>query len=438
MTPDLITDYVTAVGFLDARIGQGVKPGLERIVGALDLMTDPQDSFPIIHVAGTNGKSSVVRMVRDLLQAHGLRVGTFVSPHLHTVEERYSIDGRTFGPEEFIGAVADVAPFIEIYEAQYGQTVTYFELTAAIAFQAFAAAGVDVAVVEVGLGGRWDATNVVTADVSVITGIAMDHMSYLGDSIGQIAGEKAAILKPDGTLVSGPLPPAAEGAITAQVATTHSKWLRFGDAFDVGDDLLAVGGWSFTVHGLYRDYNEIFLALHGRHQVDNFATSVAVSEQFFGRELDPEAVREAAAAMTSPGRIEVIGRSPLVVADGSHNEQGIAGLAATLLDEFPPHAWTLVVGMKGERNIVDLLSPLEGIVGEVIATAAADPSAIPADDVAAAARTVFGDEVPVESVTPVAQAVTEALDRVDDTGAIVIAGSLYVVGEARTRFTRTV
>jgi len=437
MTPSIISDYDAAVGFLDARIGQGVKPGLERIVGALDLMTDPQDSFPIIHVAGTNGKSTVVRMVRDLLQAHGLRVGTFVSPHLHSVEERYSIDGRTFGPDEFVGAVADVAPFVEIYEAQVGETVTYFELTAAIAFQAFAASGVDVGVVEVGLGGRWDATNVVTADVSVITGIAMDHMSYLGDSIGQIAGEKAAILKQDGTLVSGPLPPAAEGAITAQVASTNSKWLRFGDAFSVGDDMLAVGGWSFTVHGLYRDYDEIFLSIHGRHQVDHFATAVAVSEQFFGRELDPEAVRAAAATMTSPGRSEVLQRNPLVVADGSHNEQGIDGLAATLLDEFPAQDWMLVVGMKGERNVADILSPLQGMVGEVIATEATDPSSIPAADVAAAARVVFGDEVPVEAVTPVLQAITEALDRVDDTGAIVIAGSLYVVGEARARFTRT-
>ncbi len=437
MTPSLITDYEAAVGFLDARIGHGVKPGLERMVGALDLMTDPQDSFPIIHVAGTNGKSTVVRMVRDVLQAHGLRVGTFVSPHLHAVEERYSIDGHSFGPEDFVGAVADVAPFVEIFEAQTGHTVTYFELTAAIAFQAFAAAGVDVAVVEVGLGGRWDATNVVTADVSVITGIAMDHMSYLGDSIGQISGEKAAILKPDGTLVSGPLPAAAEGAITAQVANTNSKWLRFGDAFSVGDDLLAVGGWSFTVHGLYRDYDEIFLSLRGRHQVDHFATAVAASEQFFGRELDPESVRVAAASMTSPGRIEVLQRNPLVVADGSHNEQGIDGLATTLLDEFPPQDWVLVVGMKGERNVGDLLSPLQGVVAEVIATEAADPTSIPAAEVAAAARTLFGDEVPVEVVVPVAQAITEALDRVDDTGAIVIAGSLYVVGEARPRFTQT-
>lgn len=432
--PSLISDYDAAVGFLDARIGQGVKPGLDRIAAALDLMTDPQDSYPIVHVAGTNGKTTVVRMVRDLLRAHGLRVGTFVSPHLHAVEERYSIDGRTFGPDEFVGAVADVAPFVEIFEAQTGSTITYFELTAAIAFQAFAAAGVDVAVVEVGLGGRWDATNVVTADVSVITGIAMDHMSYLGNSIGEIAGEKAAIVKQDGTLVSGPLPPAAEGAITAQVAATESTWLRFGDAFSVGEDVLAVGGWSFTVHGLFRDYDEVFLSLHGRHQVDHFATAVAVSEQFFGRELDPDAVRLVAGEMTSPGRIEVLSRNPLVVVDGSHNEQGLAGLAETLLDEFPPEDWVLVVGMRGERNVVDLLGPLEGLVGEVITTAAADPAAIAADDVAAAARAVFGDDVPVEAITPVGQAITEAMDRVGDTGAIVVAGSLYVVGEARTRF----
>lgn len=429
----LITTYEEAVGFLDARIGHGVKPGLERIEGLLELMTDPHHSYRVVHVGGTNGKTTTVRMVVGLLEAHGLRVGAYTSPHLQAVEERFYVAGAELDREGLIAAVADVAPFVELYERDRDTHVTYFEATTAIAFQAFAAAGVDVAVVEVGLGGRLDATNVVTADVSIVTGIALDHMSYLGSTEAEIAREKAAILKSGGVMVTGPLPPAAEGAFTARAAKTESVWHRFGADFEPIDPVAAVGGWQAGVQGIIGRYDDLFVPLHGRHQVDHFATAVAACELFFSEELNHEAVVAAAAGLDSPGRIHVMSRAPLVIVDGAHNEQGIEGLAEALGNEFLATEWVLVVGARGDRDLQKLLAPLRGLVGAVIATEPLDPAAIPADEVAAAAVEVFGEDVPIEKAVPVGQAITEALASVDDTGAIVVTGSLYVVGEAMTR-----
>ncbi len=430
VTSGLITDYQQALAFLDARIGHGVKPGLQRIAGLLDVMTNPHETYSVIHVAGTNGKTTTVRMISALLESRGLRVGTFTSPHLRAVEERFTVSGADLTPDGFVEAVADVAPFVELYEQDTGESVTYFELTTAIAFQAFAAAAVDLAAIEVGLGGRLDATNVVQAEVSVVTGIALDHMSFLGSTLGEIAREKAQILKDSGTLVTGPLPPAAEGAFTARVAETGSLWIRFGSDFTVEDAAPAVGGWQASIRGVFGDYDDIYVPLHGRHQVDHLATAVAACELMFGGKLDEETVRSGAGRLKSPGRIQVVRRSPLVIVDGAHNEQGIDGLAEALSSEFPPHNWVLVAGARGERDIDDLLRPLQGLVTRVIATQPEDAAAIPAADVAAAAGRLFGEEVPVAVSVPVAQAVTEALNSVDESGAIVVTGSLYVVGEA--------
>ena len=429
----LITTYDQAVAFLDARIGQGVKPGLDRIVGLLELMTNPHEGYSIVHVGGTNGKTTAVRMIRALLEGHGLRVGSFTSPHLRAIEERFYVAGSELSRQGFVEAVADVAPFVELYEKAEDTTITYFEATAALAFQAFGAAGVDVAVVEVGLGGRLDATNVVNADISVVTGIALDHMSYLGSTIGKIAGEKAGILKDGGILVTGPLPAAAEGAFTAKVAETGSGWHRFGSDFEAEDPVPAIGGWQTDLQGLFGRYDDIYVPLHGRHQVDHLATAVAACELFYSQPLSEEVVRSAAAGLTSPGRIDVVGRMPLIVVDGAHNEQGIEGLAEALLGEFPPNDWVLVAGVRGDRDLVKLFGPLRGIIGRVIATQPNDPAAVHAAEVAKAATEVFGEDVPVEVFVPVAQAITEAIGRIDETGSIIVTGSLYVVGEALTR-----
>jgi dihydrofolate synthase/folylpolyglutamate synthase len=368
-------------------------------------------------------------MISGVLGAHGLRTGSFTSPHLHRVEERFLIDGRPIGAKRLTAAVRDVAWFVEEYERRSGEGVTYFEVTTAVAFSLFADAAVDVAVVEVGMGGRWDASNVVDADVSVITGISIDHTAHLGGTLGEIAVEKAAILKPGGLLVTGPLPAAAEGPMTAQVAETGARWLRFGSDFGVDDATRAVAGWQCTISGVRADYDDIYLPLHGRHQVDHLATSIAASEAFVERPLDPELVTAAAAATTSPGRLEVAGHRPLILLDGAHNEEGFRGLAAALVDEFPALQWQLVIGLRGDRSASELVTPLRGMIDRVWATAADDESAVAAESLAGDLHRSL--EVEVEVVDRVPDAVAAAVAAAGEGGAVVVAGSLYVVGEAR-------
>ena len=258
-----INDRAAAEAFLDERIGQGVKPGLERIAGVLEFMGNPQFDYPVIHVAGTNGKTTVTRLVADILGAHGIRTGTFTSPHLHRLEERFSIDGVPMTSEAFTQAVSDIAWFVEEYERRSESEITYFEITAALAFSVFAEVALDVAIIEVGMGGRWDATNVVDPAVAVVTGIAFDHVEYLGETLAEIAAEKAAIIGERGIAVTGPLPAAAEGAITARVDEMEAKWYRFGDAFSIADEAQAVGGWMVDIVGIYTDYTELYLPIHG-------------------------------------------------------------------------------------------------------------------------------------------------------------------------------
>ena len=431
-----ITDRASAEAFLNDRIGQGVKPGLERITGVLEFMGNPQLDYPVIHVAGTNGKTTVTRLVADILGAHGIRSGTFTSPHLHRLEERFSIDGAPISSDAFTQAVSDITWFIEEYERSAESGVTYFEVTAALAFSVFAEVALDVAIIEVGMGGRWDATNVVDPAVAVVTGIALDHVEYLGETVADIAAEKAAIIGEGATVVTGPLPAAAEGTITARVNDMGARWYRSGDAFSIADETRAVGGWMVDVVGIYSDYTELYLPIHGRHQVDNLATAIATAETFLERALDVDALREALAATTQPGRIEVVHHRPLVIIDGAHNVQGVQGLASALRDEFPATDWHVVAGMRGERSPGEILEPLTGLAGHLWATAPADPGAIDAAVIAASAGPVLGCEATVVENVP--DAVVEAMAAAGSGGAVVVAGSLYVAGEARESLIGTV
>ncbi len=424
-----IVDRTDAEAFLDDRIGQGMKPGLERIAGVLEFMGNPQTDYPVIHVAGTNGKTTVTRLVADILGAHGIRTGTFTSPHLHRLEERFSIDGTPLTAEAFTRAVSDIAWFVEEYERRTDSGITYFEVTAALAFSVFAEVALDVAIIEVGMGGRWDATNVVDSAVAVVTGIALDHVEYLGETLAEIAAEKAAIIGTGGIVVSGPLPPAAEGAVTARVDECTAKWYRSGDAFSVADETQAVGGWMVDIVGIYTDYTELYLPIHGRHQIDNLATAIATAEAFLERALDIDALRSALAATTHPGRIEAVHHRPLVIIDGAHNVQGVEGLAAALRDEFPETDWHVVAGMRGERSPGEILEPLAGLAGRLWATAPDDPDAIDASTVASSAGPVLGCETTVVESVP--DAIAEAMSAAGAKGAVVVVGSLYVAGEAR-------
>lgn len=380
----------------------------------------------MIHIAGTNGKTSTARMAAALIGAHGLTPGLFTSPHLDAVEQRFEVGGFPMTPAEFAEAMGELAPIVDLYEERTGDPVTYFELTTALALAWFAERTVDVGVVEVGLGGRLDATNVVDAEVAVVTSIGLDHTEYLGDTIPQIAVEKLAILKKGAVLVTGDLDPAATAVAGERVAEQQARWFRHGTDFAVAEVARQAGGWVFDVEGVYRRYSELGLRLHGRHQVANFATAVAAAEALFGRGLDEAAVRESAATVTSPGRMEVAGDDPLVLVDGAHNPSGIAALAAALREEYPAIRWTLVFGAMGDKDVPGMVDGLDGLVGSVFTAAARTPRAMPADEVA----TVVGQRlgIGVEPHASVAAALGAALA---DGGPVLVTGSIYVVGEAR-------
>ncbi len=421
-----------AEAFLDDRIGQGVKPGLQRITELLEFMGDPQKAYPAIHIAGTNGKTTLSRMVQQILGAHGLATGAFTSPHLHTVEERFTLHGVTVDTRDFIDAVADIAWFVEAYEQQSGTPVTYFEVTAALAFSIFATAAVDVAVVEVGLGGRLDATNVLDAAVSVITGIDIDHTEFLGSTVSKIAAEKAAIVGNSGTLVTGNLSSDAALAIAERVEETGANWIRTDSDFSVASAEVAVGGWQCTVEGVFGRYEDLYLPIHGRHQVDHLGTAIATSEMFLGTELDHDSLAIAVGSISAPGRIEVVDRRPLVIVDGAHNAQGFRGLAQSLVTEFPAMEWQLVLGVRGERDIAELVNPLNGLIEKVFATAPEDPVAIAPDLVAAASAVELGVEA--VAIPNAIEAVRQATDAAGEEGGVVIAGSLYLVGDVRNEY----
>jgi len=425
----IIRNRDEAEAFLDERIGRGVQPGLERITGLLEFMGDPQTTYPTIHVAGTNGKTTVSRMIQQILGSHGLATGGFTSPHLDRIEERFSIHGVVLDPNDFTDAVRDISWFVTGYEESSGNLVTYFEVTAALAFSIFATAAVDVAVVEVGLGGRLDATNVLDGDVSVITGIDIDHTEFLGTTLAEIAIEKADIVPDNGVLVTGILPDEASGVVSQLVSERSVNWIRYGQDFEVLSADVGVGGWQASIRGVFSEYNELFLPLHGRHQVDNLATAIASAEMFLGRALDPELLHLAVAATSAPGRLEVVGHRPVLLLDGSHNAQGVRGLADTLIGEFPPMAWQLVLGVKGERSVDEVVAPLKGLIGKVFAVDVDDPTSHEAGEVAMAAAETLG--VPGDAYGTATEAVDAATDAAGPSGGVVVAGSLYLVGEIR-------
>jgi dihydrofolate synthase/folylpolyglutamate synthase len=426
-----VTKYQEAVAFLDRHIGLGVKPGLERIREMLDLLANPQQGYPIIHITGSNGKTSTARIATSLLAAHGLTVGTFTSPHLERVEERISINGIQATQDEFAEAVADVMPFADLLEESCGERPTYFELTAAIALAWFASRAVDVAVVEVGLGGRLDATNAADAQVAVVTGVSLEHVSYLGNTVAQIAREKLAIAKPGSVLITGPMSDEADREALDHAASLSIDLRRYGHDYRLAEAERAVGGWLCEVEGLYGTYSELYLPLHGRHQTLNLAVAVAAVEELFGRALAIDAAVEGAATTASPGRMEVLGHQPLVVLDGAHNEEGFAALAAALTEEFPPLEWTVVMGVLGDKDLEAMLTCLKGHVGRFYATAPDSERACPREEVASAARRVFGSDVEVIEVATVPAAIAAARVAIPPDGALLVTGSLYVVGEGR-------
>lgn len=419
-------DYTQAVGYLDAHIGLGGGHGLDRIRALLDDMGNPEQGYPMIHIAGTNGKTSTSRLATLLLVAHSLTTGTCISPHLQRVEERYAVNGRIASPDEFAGAIRDVAAFADL-----DPTIpyTYFELVTAGAFAFFADRAVNAAVVEVGLGGRLDATNVIDAEVCVVTSVGLDHTEFLGSDLAGIAAEKVAIAGIGSILVNGPLPDPAAQVVASRARELGIQNRRFGSDFSVVEAERGVGGWLATIAGAEAVYEDVFLPLHGRHQLTNLAVSIAAAEALFGSRLDPEAVREAVRAATVPGRMEPLASSPFVLVDGAHNLDGIEVLVEALAEEFASIRWHLVLGVMGDKNVEAMVGRLAPLVDGIVITAVDSPRAVPAGELAGRVGALV--DLPVLVAETVEEALDMARAEAGSDGAVLVTGSLYLVGEVR-------
>ncbi|MFN6121540.1 MAG: bifunctional folylpolyglutamate synthase/dihydrofolate synthase [Actinomycetes bacterium] len=423
-----------AMAYLDAHAsydttGRVESPTIDRIARLMEVSGDPQLGYPVIHITGTNGKGSTTQMVTRLLMAHGLTVGTYSSPHLERLNERIQRNGEPIGYDEFAEQIAALAE-IEVIS---GVRPTFFELVTAAAFRWVADVAVDVADIEVGMLGRWDATNVVDAQVAVLTNIALDHMEYAGPTKAHIAREKSGIVKPRSAVVIGETEPELAQIFVDAGGSAH--FLR-GEHFDVVENQLALGGRLVDLRTPTTVYPEVFVPLHGKHQADNAAVALMAVEAFFARPLEDEILREGFAEVRMPGRFEVMGRQPLVIVDGAHNPAGADVAAQVFFEDFDPAGMRyLVVGCLKTRDATELLGALRADEFDVVLTCTApSPRGLDSRDLARAAAELGCDEV-IECSTP-SEACAKALRLAGGDDAILVAGSLYVVGEARPALRR--
>jgi dihydrofolate synthase/folylpolyglutamate synthase len=422
--------YGEALNYLDEhasyeKTGRVESPSLDNIKTFMDLMGQPHLSYPVIHITGTNGKGSTTQIITQLLIAHGLQVGTYTSPHLETLTERISRNNEPISEQDFADCVAAIADI----EVIGGVRPSYFEVMTAAAFRYFADTAVDVAVIEVGMLGRWDATNVVNSSVAVITNIALDHTEFAGPRLEDIAFEKVGISKPGSVLVVGDTNEELREIWNAAESTAV---LLRGNDFEISENELAVGGRMIDVRTERAVYKELPLPLHGQHQGDNASIALTAVEEFFGNVLDIEVVREGFAAVRMPGRFEVLGRAPLVVIDGAHNPAGADVCAQVFFDDFSPEGKRiLVVGALKGRDPQMLLSALRADEFDaVICCTAPTPRGIGANDLASAAKQMGCEQV--VACETVEAACDKALNIAREEDAVLVAGSLYVVGSART------
>ncbi|OBK77756.1 folylpolyglutamate synthase/dihydrofolate synthase family protein [Mycobacterium sp. 1164985.4] len=466
-SPDEIAALLQVEHLLDQRWPETkLEPSTTRISALLELLGSPQRGYPSIHIAGTNGKTSVARMVDALLTALHRRTGRTTSPHLQSAVERISIDGKPISPATYVDTYREIEPFVQLVDEQSeagvlgkaGPAMSKFEVVTAMAFAAFADAPIDVAVVEVGLGGRWDATNVVKAPVAVITPIGVDHAEYLGDTLAEIAAEKAGIIRkqeeeivPSGTdlstvaIIARQAPEAME-ALLAQAVRADAAVAREDSEFAVLGRQVAVGGQLLELQGLGGLYSDIFLPLHGEHQAHNAALALAAVEAFFGagaqRQLDIDAVRAGFAAVTSPGRLERMRSAPTVFIDAAHNPAGAAALAQALTEEFDFRFLVGVVSVMADKDVDGILAALEPVFDQIVVTHNGSPRALDVEGLALLAEQRFGPERVVTAAT-LPDAIETATAIVEESAVegellggagIVITGSVVTAGAARTLF----
>jgi dihydrofolate synthase/folylpolyglutamate synthase len=430
------------------------EPTLDRVREACTLLGDPQHAYKVVHLTGTNGKTSTSRMIEALVREHGLRTGLFTSPHLTSVRERIQIDGEPISRAAFIDLWEQVAPVVELVDSRSldtgGPRLSFFEVLTVLAFAAFADAPVDVAVIEVGMGGVWDATNVADADVAVITPIGLDHQQWLGDDIRDIAAEKSGIIKPAGVKHS------SVAVIAAQVETVvpiladavaeagaRAVWEAPQDE-EPGDIAVlerhpGVGGQLVTLRTPAAQYSELFVPLYGEYQAHNALLAVAAVEALLAdggpaSALDGETLEAAFASVTSPGRLEVVRTSPMILVDAAHNPHGIDALAGALAESFAFSRLVGVVGVLAEKDAEGILAGLEVFLDHVVVTQSQSPRAIPAEELAELAAAAFGeDRVSVATRLPDAIDLAVAIaERDDDMGAgVLVVGSVTLVADAR-------
>ena len=417
-----------------------LEPSLDRIRALTELLGDPQTAYPVVHLTGTNGKTSTSRMIDTLIAARGLRTGRFTSPHVESMTERISVDGEPLSEEAFAQAYVDVAPFAEIVDASSEHPLSFFEMVVGMAYAAFADAPVDAAVVEVGMGGSWDATNVVDASVAVITPIAVDHARYLGDRPEDIATEKSGIVKPGATVVVAEQTDEVMAVIAARAQEVGATVLREGIDFGVVSRLPAVGGQVVTLRGLRGEYDEVFLPLYGAHQAQNAVLALAAVEAFAGDEpLDEELVRAAFAEVTSPGRLEVIRRGPTILLDAAHNPHGAAAMVEAIRDSFTFDPLVGVVGVMADKDVEGLLAELEPVLSEIVCTRNSTDRSMKAAELGEVAADIFGEHR-VRVVDRLDDAIELAVTLAETggvlgesigSGGVLVTGSVVTVGEAR-------
>jgi dihydrofolate synthase/folylpolyglutamate synthase len=415
------------------RVEWDIDPSLDRVRDLVDMLGSPQRAYPVIHITGTNGKSSTARMIEALLRERGLRTGRYTSPHLHSITERIAIDGEPITAERFVEVYSDVLPYVEMVDAKHEVPLSFFEILTGMAFAAFAEAPVDVAVVEVGLGGTWDATNVADGTVAVVTPIGLDHMDYLGSTVEEIAAEKAGIVKPGATAVLAAQPVPAAEVLMRRAAEVGATVAREGLEFGVLSRDLAVGGQSVTLKGLEDVVEDVFLPLFGAHQAGNAACALAAVEAF-SPPVGEEVVRAAFAGVRSPGRLEIVRTGPTVLVDAAHNPAGMASAAQAVSEEFGFTRLAGVVAVMADKDAAGMLAELEPVVAEIVVTRNSSARSMQAEDLAAVAESIFGADR-VRVAERLDDAIETAIGFADEEGdfggaGVLITGSVVTAADA--------
>ena len=415
-----------------------IEPTLDRILALVDALGSPHLTYPTIHIAGTNGKTSTARMVDQLLANLGYRVGRYTSPHLESFTERISIKGGSISEVEMIKTYEDIHLYLDLIDSRQPHPISYFEALTAMAFVAFAEHPVDISVIEAGMGGQWDATNVISSAVSVMTPIGFDHMEYLGNTLEEIAQTKAGIFKPESNVVLAAQSAQVAKVLLAQVAKVSAQPFRQGVEFALKNRALAVGGQLISIQGVQGDYDEIFLPLYGDHQGNNAAVALAAVEVFAGVKLDTELVQDAFSKVSSPGRCEIVYKDPTVIIDAAHNPHGAGAIATTINTEFDFELVVGVISVLADKDVAGILKNLSAVLDYLVITEN-DSSRVMKPNLLAKMASEFFKEEQIEIIGDMNSAITYAIEKValfnqvnEGVGAVVITGSVATAGMARS------